>query len=529
MTHWLEGIFQFLFKYRPTEFAKGSFAFGASTSVAILLIAAVIIGVPAVLSYAGVRGKSSRRDRWVLGSLRVAALVVLMVCLFRPMLLLSAAVDQRNYVGVLVDDSRSMRIADRDGKPRSDWVEHALGGPDSALLKSLRQKFIVRLFRFSSNSQRVDSASDLTFNASETHLGTAIEQARQELDAVPLSGLVVLSDGADNSRTPIGDELLSLRAKSVPIFTVGLGADKFDKDIEIRRVEASSSVLKGGTLVAELLIKQRGFGGVRVPLVVEDGGRIVSRDSITLPADGDVSPVRIAVAAHDAGPRSFTFRIPTQPGEQVEQNNVQQALVDVRDGREKILYVEGEPRYEMRFIRAAVEADSNIQVVALQRTAENKFLRLAIDSADELASGFPKSRAELFKYRSIILGSIEASFFTHDQLAMLADFVNVRGGGLLFLGGRRSFAEGGYAGTPLAEVMPVVVQGDAVPDSLTFFAELKVALTPAGASHAVAQVGASPSQSAVAWTKLPTVTTVNRIREVKPGAVILVTGSMAPG
>src|SRR5215212_5985212 len=410
MTHWLEGIFQFLFKYRPTEFAKGSFAFGVSPSVIILLLAAAAIGVPAVLSYVGVRGRSTRRDRWVLGSLRVAALVVLIACLFRPMLLLSAAVPQRNYVGVLIDDSRSMRIADRDGKPRSDWVERQFGGKDSTILKALRQKFIVRLFSFSSGAHLIDSAAGLTFGAPETHLGGAIEQARQELDGVPLSGLVVLSDGADNSRAPISDQLLSLRAKSVPIFTVGLGVDRFDKDIEIRRVEASHTVLKGGAISADLMIRQRGYGGARVPLVVEDGGRIITRDSITLPPDGDVAPVRVTVAARDAGPRSFTFRIPSQPGEQVEQNNSQQALVDVRDGREKILYVEGEPRYEMRFIRAAVEADSNIQVVALQRTAENKFLRLNIDSADELASGFPKTRAELYRFRAIILGSIEASF-----------------------------------------------------------------------------------------------------------------------
>jgi hypothetical protein len=529
MTHWLEGIFQFLFKYRPTEFAKGSVAFGAPVSVVILLLAAAAIGVPAILSYAGVRGKSSRRDRWVLGAIRVAALGVLVVCLFRPMLLLSAAVPQRNYVGVLVDDSRSMRIADRDGKPRSDWVEHAFGGPDSALLKALKQKFIVRLFRFSSGAQRVDSAADLTFNEGETHLGAAIEQARQELDGVPLSGMVVLSDGADNSRAPIGDQLLSLRSKSVPIFTVGLGVERFEKDIEIRRVEASHSVLKGGALVADLLIRQHGFAGARVPLIVEDSGRIVSRDSITLPPDGDIAPVRVTVAANDAGPRSFTFRIPVQPGEQVGQNNSQQTLVDVRDGREKILYVEGEPRYEMRFIRAAVEADSNIQLVALQRTAESKFLRLNIDGPDELAAGFPKTRAELFRYRAVILGSIEASFFTHDQLAMLAEFVNARGGGLLMLGGRRSFSEGGYAGTPLADVMPVVVSGNAVADSMTFFADLKVALTPPGAGHAVAQIAATPAASVARWNTLPAVTSVNRIRDVKPGAVILISGSMVPG
>lgn len=522
-------VFHFLFKYRPTEFANGSLAFGVPLSVMLLLLAAAMLGVPAVLSYAGVRAKSTRRDRWVLGALRVGALIVLLACLMRPMLLLSAAVPQRNYVGVLIDDSRSMRIADRGNQPRSAWAEHAFGGPDSALLASLRKEFQVRLFRFSSSAQRVDSASGLTFDAGETHVADAIEQARQELDAVPLSGLVVVTDGADNSRAPIGDELLALRAKSVPIFTIGLGSERFDKDIEIQRVEASPSVLRGGTLVADIMVRQRGYSGQKVPLVVEDGGRIVSRDSITLPPDGDVAPVRVSVVANDAGPRSLTFRIPLQPGEQVSQNNSQQALVDVRDARERILYFEGSPRPEMKFIREAVEADSNLQLVVLQRTAENKFLRLNVDNEQDLQTGFPKTRADLFKYRAVILGNVEASFFSHDQLAMLADFVNTRGGGLLLLGGRRAFAEGGYAGTPLADVMPVVLTGDAVPDSLTFFADLKVALTPAGESHAVAQVAATPSKSAERWKSLPSVTTVNRIRDVKPGAVTLVTGSTPAG
>src|SRR5262245_39239571 len=145
MTHWFEELFQFLFKYRPTEFQKAEFAFGTPLGVVVLVLAAAAIGLPAVLSYATVRGKSSRRDRWVLGGLRVLALALVVTCLFRPMLLLSSAVPQRNYVGVLVDDSRSMRIADKDGKARADWVAQQFGGPDSALLKSLREKFIVRL------------------------------------------------------------------------------------------------------------------------------------------------------------------------------------------------------------------------------------------------------------------------------------------------------------------------------------------------------------------------------------------------
>src|SRR6202007_2318640 len=100
-----------------------------------------------------------------------------------------------------------------------------------------------------------------------------------------------------------------------------------------------------------------------------------------------------------------------------------------------------------------------LQVVILQRTAQDKYLRLDVGSPDELVGGFPKTREELFAYRAVILGSVEAAAFSAEQLRMLADFVSKRGGGLLMLGGRRAFAEGGWAGTPVAEVLPVAFGG----------------------------------------------------------------------
>ena len=520
----LGALFAFLFKYRPAVFSQGDFAFGAPAPIIVLLMVGLALGVPAILSYVGVRGKSTLRDRVVLGALRTAALLVLLVCLFRPKLLLSSAVPHRNYVGVLIDDSRSMRIADRAGRERADFIRDSVTAPDSKLLASLRERFQVRLFRFGGTTQRLGDSVALGFNDNETRLGDALEAARRELETLPLSGFVVLTDGADNASAPIADELLALRAKSVPVFAVGIGAERFEKDIELRRVESAHTVLKGSTLMADLLVRQRGFAGQTVPLVIEDGGRIIAATQITLPPDGDVAPVRVQARLNEAGARTLTFRVPLQPGEQVTQNNSQQTVVRVRAAREKILYVEGEPRYEMRFVRAAVEADSNLQLVALQRTAEGKYLRLGVDGPDELLTGVPTTRAELYKYRAVILGPIEASFFTRDQLTMLADFVSVRGGGLLLLGGRRAFGEGGYAGTPVADVMPVVIQGGAVSDSVTFLADLSVSLSPAGQSHAVAQVTNDPAKVVERWKSLPWVTSVNRIRRVKPGAVTLIVG-----
>jgi hypothetical protein len=134
----------------------------------------------------------------------------------------------------------------------------------------------------------------------------------------------------------------------------------------------------------------------------------------------------------------------------------------------------------------------------------------------------------LFTYRGLILGSIEATAFTPDQQRMIADFVNVRGGGLLALGGRRAFAEGGYAGTPVADVLPV--QLDATKAPADFIEEIKVRPTRLGQTHIATQIADSEQHSADRWNTLPALTTVNPIRRVKPGAAVLLEGvSAAPG
>jgi uncharacterized membrane protein len=197
----------------------------------------------------------------------------------------------------------------------------------------------------------------------------------------------------------------------------------------------------------------------------------------------------------------------------------------VVDRREKILYFEGEARFEPKFLRRAVADDKNLQVVTLERTAKNKYLRLDVDDAEELAAGFPKTREELYAYRGLVLGSVEASFFSGDQLRMLADFVSVRGGGLLMLGGARSFGEGGYAGTPLAEALPVVVEApEKQQQPEARFASLKVELTPFGAAHAVTQLAATEDKSAERWRALPALSSINDVRRVKPGAATLLLG-----
>jgi uncharacterized membrane protein len=250
----------------------------------------------------------------------------------------------------------------------------------------------------------------------------------------------------------------------------------------------------------------------------------VSTQEVTLPDNGESATVKVRFTASEAGARLFRFSVPVQPDEQVTQNNARDSLIEVSDRYEKVLYFEGEPRSEMRFMRAAVKDDRNLDVVVLQRTAENKYYRVGLTSRDELVAGFPKTREELFAYRSIILGSIEAAAFTPEQLRMLADFVSKRGGGLLMLGGRRSFAEGGWGGTPLAEALPVALDARGGRPTTEYFSWVAARPTRAGVVYPVTQV-AEGDKSATKWDDLPPVSTVNPIHAVKPGATVLLSGT----
>jgi len=524
----MESIFAFLFKYRPLLFQEGDLVFRSGWSaLAVIAVFLGALGIAAV-AYFRPRGKAEVQDRVVMGVLRAGAFSILLLVLLRPTLVNSSTVPQRNFVGVLIDDSRSMTLPGTAGEARSAFVERAFDPETGELLRELDDRFAVRFFRFSSTTDRIEAPAGMAYDGTSTDLVSALDRAREELSSVPLSGLVVLSDGADNSGRSLVEALVPLQAASVPVYTVGLGEESLSPDIQVGRVAAPRSVLQGTSLLIDVIVSQRGFAGRTLPLVVEDETKILAEKEVTLGADGEPTVSTVRFTLDDPGPRRIRLHLPAQAGERVSENNERVVEVEVRAARDKILYFEGEPRSEVAFLRRALREDENLQVVVLQRTAEDKFLRLDVDHADELAGGFPDTREELFRYRGLILGSIEASYFTHDQMAMIADFAGRRGGGLLVLGGRFSFSEGGYQGTPVAEALPVVL-GEPRLDPHTGFTQVKVHPTIAGRGHVAAQVRPAQGDETSVWDSLPPLSVMNHITDVKPGATTLLSGSGPSG
>jgi uncharacterized membrane protein len=153
------------------------------------------------------------------------------------------------------------------------------------------------------------------------------------------------------------------------------------------------------------------------------------------------------------------------------------------------------------------------------RTTENKIYRQGIDDPKELAQGFPASTEELFAYQGLIIGSVEADYFTPAQRDLIEQFVDRRGGGLLLLGGRFALADGGWGATGVADLLPALLPGR----KGTFHRDpATVALTPAGADSVICRLIEDPTRNLARWKKLPYLEDYQDPGTPKPGAAVLV-------
>ncbi|HKY05765.1 MAG TPA: glutamine amidotransferase [Blastocatellia bacterium] len=515
----MEQVVIFLFKYRPSLFTKSQFGFGARPSVFLILalLAALALLIYFVYARPGLRLSSGWRASLI--AIRCALIVLIFICLMRPVIVVPSVVPQSTYVAVLMDDSSSMKLTDEQGGARLDALKRVMT-PGSDFYQQLSDRFKVRAFKFAARAERVADAGELTASGDRTNLAAALDQGVRDAAGLPLSAVVVMTDGAINvegdATSGIETTINNLRARGLPVFAVGVGQPLLEGDIELIRVTAPRRVLRGSTVTAEMLIQASGgTGSVKIDLT-EDNHLLRSQE---VPLQANATTVaRVSFIPSSPGLHRYTFAAQPSPGEPVTENNSQEILIEVEDAHPKVLYVEGEPRWEYGKLRAAMSEEKNVVLTSVVRSADGKFYRQGVESGEELATGFPKSEEELFKYDAIILGSIEATFFTFDQLKAIEQFVSRRGGTLVMLGGSKSFNAGGYANTPVADLLPVYLSGNAQPSETQAF---KAAPSDRGKDHPAARLAEQADANQKAWEQMPAVTLPDVIRDLKPGATVI--------
>lgn len=514
----LETLFSFLFKYSPFYFREGTFAFQAPISGSLVLLLAALVILLVALIYSGKVSRHGRLNRVFLG-LRLGVFFVLAFILLQPSIVLSTLVPQQTVLTLLVDTSASMGLpGDRDGSRKEDLVQ--LLDENSGFVQQLEENFHLRWLRFDSETGPLEDINDIEWNGTQTNLNAGLQRVLSETGRLPLGGVVLFTDGSDNSYRDHSRAVEELKARQVPIHVVGVGKEVFEKDVEILQVSAPRQLMPETSAVARVSLRQNGYPGARGRLEVREGSRLVESREIYFDRDQETTTVEIPLQPEKAGLKTYVFRLVPFEGEAIEANNSLERIVEVHDSLPRVLYLEGHPRWEYKFLRQAVVDDRYLRLETLLRTALNKFYRQGIEEETALAAGFPTTRNELFQYRGLILGNLESAFFTYTQMEMIRDFVARRGGGLLMLGGSNAYSDGGYQNTPIEEILPVWLAETGESEAYQQEAGRAV-LTDFGEAHPALQLppgenGQSP------WQELPQLTDYNRVSQSKSGATVLV-------
>jgi uncharacterized membrane protein len=516
-------MFEFLFKYPASVFSKGTFVFLAGLPVWLLILA--IAAVAAGLAYL-VRRRSAGSPRVtgvrgaVLWLFQAVLASVLLLLLWHPALSVATLRPQQNIVAVVVDDSASMAIQDgASGQTRSSEAQRVL---NSGLIKSLQERFQVRYYRLSDQLQRLDKLENLTASGQATHIGDSLKEVLADAQSLPIGAVVLASDGADNSGGIDLETISEVRRQRIPIHTIGFGREKMSHDVEITEVQLPARALPESRLAAVVSFHQHGYSGTKVKLTIREGSKVLAARDITFKNEGVEQTESVLFNAGPAGVKSIQASIEPLPAEENTRNNQLTRLVNVDQRKPKILYFEGEPRWEFKFLRRAVEDDHNIDLITVLRTTQNKLYSqfpAGWQNVHQFDEGFPSKPDDLFMFEGLILGSVEAAYLTANQQDLIRQFVDRRGGGLLFLGGRDSLADGGYnRSLYLNDLLPVTL-----PDRKGTFVRdnANVELTAQGRDSLIVRLEEDPEKNVARWKKMPYMLNFQDPGQPKPGAVVL--------
>jgi hypothetical protein len=510
-------VFEFLFTHPLWAYRTGSFALAGGAPLWLLAVL-TILGVALIGATLARRDYLSWPQRVGLGALQAALFTLLLVMLWRPVLLVERVRERENVLAVALDASASMAHGEGAQSRLQQAVAALQGGPLAQLAKS----FELRLFSFAGDAAPLADLQQVPAPGAQTRIGDALLTILQTASSVPLAGVLLVSDGAENGASLSEEHLARIAAYGVPVHTVGVGPERGSNDLELEALQLGSSAPPHSRVTAELSIRYDGANATATtpldtPLRVYDGETLIAARTLRLVPG--VNNVSIDLPTGEPGVRDLRFSIDPLAQERNVINNSRRHLLEVPAARRNILYFDAEPRWEYKFIRRAAELDRGLRLASLVKTTQNKFYRQGVLSATELADGFPQDEAALFAYDAVILGNVPATALTAAQHELLARFVDRRGGSLLLLAGREALAAGGWNSSVVAPLLPTHLPERAAGALVPGVAQAQ--LTPYGEQSLVTRLATDEVQNAKDWLSLPALSDRQALGRLKPGAVVL--------
>lgn len=459
------------------------------------------------LSYYRAKGKPSGKLKFVLVGLRLLAIAVVVLCLLDPQWVEKIKHEQRSRLAVVLDKSRSMSIEDV-GSTRLDsgrsWISQQLAPSPPAGVT-------ISTFAFDQRLTAVPSTSAANATGAVTALSESLEHLLTIPESDPLIGVVLVSDGIDNTSKLPESVTRNYRRKGIPIHTVTVGTTNEMEDVILENVQVKRAVPNEAPTRLSLHLRSPGFAGKTAAIQVRGQKGIVAAKEVKL--SGETQKVEIDFTPRDKGFQIYEAQITNQKGEWLASNNRRLFGLEVVDPTIRVIYMEGtpqtssSPKPEWKYLKDALLSDSNIAVKVLYRQlgTDGKYLN-TIDTDPETGEkiypvehpreGFPRTLAGLLEYDVVIHSDIKKESFTSEQLQNIARLVEQHGGGFVVIGGNSAFGKGGYHRTVLDRIIPVAMEQESDSQSTAFHMQL----ARGALAHPIMTIGTTPEETLKIWT-----------------------------
>ena len=459
-----------MFGLDPIAFGDEGVRFEFARAIPAWGWALIALGAAALGAAGYARLLGDRRARLALATVRTLALLLIAVLAAGPQLVRQSTTTEEDAVIVLADRSASMAVADGSaaGRTRDEHLKDTIRAASETWQEIAADKRLL-WYGFDAAAYRLDvppeedqegATPSPTLGDAEgdaTRLGSAIARVLDQQAGRPVSGVLVLSDGGSSDRaTAVVSERLA--AERVPVFTVPFGSPDPVPDVSVARVETPRRVFPRDRVPIRVTLEhsgladdaQRAAGPGRLELIDERTGRVLQSREIA-PEDRDADePMVLFARADEPGEQPWSVRFRPAGPDLLQENNRRQAPVIAVDRDIRVLYIDGYPRWEQRYLKTLLIREQSTDVTAVLLAANRRYQQDGNTTIDRL----PTSPEEWAEFDLVILGDVRGQLFGSAQLLGLRSHVSQRGAGLLWLAGPASVPQS-WHGTDLGDLLPL--------------------------------------------------------------------------
>jgi hypothetical protein len=454
----MNAFLDMIFGFESGTFGRADTGIGFANPVPawIVIVLMLVLGLCVWMTYRGLAGRAW--TRFMLGSLRVLTLGLLLVLALGPQIERHRELVEPDRVILLMDTSGSMNtpevLDDGSRRTRAQSLSDVLSSNQN-MLAQIRERSSIDLYRF---DDRLHSTSEFTIDPSAikdqsgTSLNAAMHNAFKHAGTSPVSGVVVLSDGRSND--PISESMIeSLLSSGVPVFTVPIGSSEPIRDASIGIVESPQAVFAEDRVPIRVQVRTDGYTSgdeLRVELVDEVTGRTLSSETLTV-EDESVSSVDLSHSFTQAGEKDLVVRVRSGSASHdlISENDEQPIKLRVVSEPMRVLYIDGHPRWEYRYLKNLLMREQTIDATTMLIASDRRF----IEEGQPLDGPIPDTLEAWEPFDVVILGDLRPELFSDSQLTSLREHIESRGCGLLWIAGEGA-TPSSWTGSELAALLP---------------------------------------------------------------------------